>query len=857
MASRPGPSGDAASAQDKDKDKAKSKLGKLVRSSSFKLGKKDKDKDDDAKEVADKKKQKKQKKVKAASGEKQGEPKPHKPSKASQLVRKLSIGMLSKSGKASPTQGSPLPPRASPPPAGAGQSEPAGAEDAAPRAQTASEGSGEARIPYIEESDSPSTPRSRPSDAATDELPAVLPRDAFFGLGPRLDPEPAPRTEPVWETAPSPPSYKLEPLQTVEENLGQDRNATELKLESDAAEESKLLKSEPEPGELTESVGSKYSEPAENRFSKSEPETGRLIGAFAGGIGSVYSELTKTKLSESEVGELIDTETEDSGFEYPELTETKLSKFEPEAGKPIELTEDSGPEYPELRETKLSKFEPDADPEPTKTKLSKFEPEAGKPIELTEDSGPEYPELRETKLSKLEPEAGEPIEASEDSGPEYPELRETKLSKLEPEAGEPIEASEDSGPEYPELRETKLSKFEPEAGEPIELTEDSGSEYPELRATNLSKLEPEAGEPIEASEDIGSEHPELVENKEIKSLEFDSSEAWMSQAQSDRHSKPYSPPTLKAKKLATSAAAKSTENNLEDDIANLLAEERISSERYLQSIEKSIDKSSQALKREEEEVEEFGDNLDTDDLEEESSSLPSEMPAPNVSTSGNSHATAASAQQSGDKREHLYKILVIGELGTGKTSIIKRYVHQFFSQHYRATIGVDFALKVLNWDTSSIIRLQLWDIAGQERFGNMTRVYYKEAVGAFIVFDVTRAATFEAVVKWKQDLDTKVQLPDGSPIPCVLLANKCDQQKEGLVNNPAKMEEYCKEKGFVGWYETSAKENINIEEAAKMLVTKILQNDKLIHQNDTLKDSDKFSIDGKNTSEKSGKSCSC
>ena len=54
----------------------------------------------------------------------------------------------------------------------------------------------------------------------------------------------------------------------------------------------------------------------------------------------------------------------------------------------------------------------------------------------------------------------------------------------------------------------------------------------------------------------------------------------------------------------------------------------------------------------------------------------------------------------------------------------------------------------------------------------MTRVYYKEAVGAFIVFDVTRTSTFESVAKWKQDLDAKVQLPDGSPIPCVLLANK-------------------------------------------------------------------------------------
>ena len=59
------------------------------------------------------------------------------------------------------------------------------------------------------------------------------------------------------------------------------------------------------------------------------------------------------------------------------------------------------------------------------------------------------------------------------------------------------------------------------------------------------------------------------------------------------------------------------------------------------------------------------------------------------------------------KNELLYKILVIGELGTGKTSFIKRYVHQFFSQHYRATIGVDFALKVISWDPQTVIRLQV------------------------------------------------------------------------------------------------------------------------------------------------------
>lgn len=66
-------------------------------------------------------------------------------------------------------------------------------------------------------------------------------------------------------------------------------------------------------------------------------------------------------------------------------------------------------------------------------------------------------------------------------------------------------------------------------------------------------------------------------------------------------------------------------------------------------------------------------------------------------------------------KEYLFKILVIGELGVGKTSIIKRYVHQLFSQHYRATIGVDFALKVINWDGKTLIRLQLWDIAGKRK----------------------------------------------------------------------------------------------------------------------------------------------
>lgn len=86
----------------------------------------------------------------------------------------------------------------------------------------------------------------------------------------------------------------------------------------------------------------------------------------------------------------------------------------------------------------------------------------------------------------------------------------------------------------------------------------------------------------------------------------------------------------------------------------------------------------------------------------------------------------------------------------------------------------------------------------------MTRVYYKEAVGAFVVFDITRGSTFEAVSKWKHDLDSKVKLANGTPIPSVLLANKCDQKKDGS-NNASLMDNFCKEAGFLGWFETSAK----------------------------------------------------
>ncbi|KAI8885903.1 hypothetical protein K501DRAFT_214846, partial [Backusella circina FSU 941] len=185
-------------------------------------------------------------------------------------------------------------------------------------------------------------------------------------------------------------------------------------------------------------------------------------------------------------------------------------------------------------------------------------------------------------------------------------------------------------------------------------------------------------------------------------------------------------------------------------------------------------------------------------------------------------------------KECFYKILVVGDLGTGKTSILKRYVEKIFSTRYKSTIGVDFALKVVQYNAEITINLQLWDIAGQERFGSMTRAYYRGASGAFVVYDVTRPGTFQNAVKWKRDLDDKV---DGeSFIPVILLANKTDQ-----VSNPTpvnEMDEFCKQNGFLKWFDTSAKDDKNIEEAAYSLLDYIIQND-----THSLNDSDDSQLD--------------
>ena len=175
--------------------------------------------------------------------------------------------------------------------------------------------------------------------------------------------------------------------------------------------------------------------------------------------------------------------------------------------------------------------------------------------------------------------------------------------------------------------------------------------------------------------------------------------------------------------------------------------------------------------------------------------------------------------------ETLHKVVFIGESGTGKTCIIRQYVHAIFQAADKATIGVDFALKVIPPATPGgrSTTLQIWDVAGQERYGQMTQVYYRGAVGAVCVVDAPRPETFEAAVHWKSDLDSRVFLPGTTTnIPCILMINKIDLAQCHM--SKEEVAAYCQRFNFVASFETSAKTNVGISEGIDTLLKHMERN---------------------------------
>ena len=167
-----------------------------------------------------------------------------------------------------------------------------------------------------------------------------------------------------------------------------------------------------------------------------------------------------------------------------------------------------------------------------------------------------------------------------------------------------------------------------------------------------------------------------------------------------------------------------------------------------------------------------------------------------------------------DTYDVIYKILLVGDSGVGKTNIMLRYLNKEFNINTKATVGVEFGSKNIIID-KKVIKGQIWDTAGQERYRAITSSYYKGAHGAFVVYDITLKESFEAVDRWINDLRNNTD----ERLEIILIGNKSDLEEKRQVTKE-EGEEKAKEKE-VAFMETSALNCNNIEKAFNEIMNKV------------------------------------
>ncbi|XP_020215844.1 ras-related protein Rab7 [Cajanus cajan] len=174
------------------------------------------------------------------------------------------------------------------------------------------------------------------------------------------------------------------------------------------------------------------------------------------------------------------------------------------------------------------------------------------------------------------------------------------------------------------------------------------------------------------------------------------------------------------------------------------------------------------------------------------------------------------------RKRTLLKVIVLGDSGVGKTSLINQYVDKKFSQQYKATIGADFVTKEIQVD-DKLVTLQIWDTAGQERFHSLGAAFYRGADCCVLVFDVNIQKTFDTLNNWHDEFLKQADMNDPEAFPFVLLGNKIDVDGGNSRRvTEKKARDWCASRGNIPYYETSAKEGCNVEEAF-LCVAKIAQ----------------------------------
>lgn len=161
-----------------------------------------------------------------------------------------------------------------------------------------------------------------------------------------------------------------------------------------------------------------------------------------------------------------------------------------------------------------------------------------------------------------------------------------------------------------------------------------------------------------------------------------------------------------------------------------------------------------------------------------------------------------------DMEELVFKFILVGDTAVGKSSILLKYTEQRFSHEHNVTVGVDFRSKTLKLDDKTLIKLQVWDTAGQETFGAIVRSFYRDAGAIFLVYNVKARETFEGLTTWMEEVKANC---DSDPI-YILIGNQADSEEERAVSYDEGVE-FMKDNDISYFFETSAFNGKNIEMA--------------------------------------------
>ena len=171
--------------------------------------------------------------------------------------------------------------------------------------------------------------------------------------------------------------------------------------------------------------------------------------------------------------------------------------------------------------------------------------------------------------------------------------------------------------------------------------------------------------------------------------------------------------------------------------------------------------------------------------------------------------------------DYLFKLIIIGESGVGKSSILMRYIDDAFTTSFINTIGIDFKIRNIMHNNKRI-KLQIWDTAGQERFRTITTAYYRGANGILLVYDTNKISTYQSLTKWLKCIDAHAS----DNIPVVLVGSKTDTPLDREIS--AEVGRRRAEESGMDFMEVSAKTGDNVEELFGLITKKMYDSNVIV-----------------------------